>query len=46
MACQFLFNNSGDDGKNSDSTQPMQVPKDELYSYVYSKLASMNSLGY
>lgn len=45
MASQFLFSISGDDGINSDSTQPMQVPKDELYSYVYFRLASMKSLG-
>lgn len=46
MACQFLSNKSGDDDTNSDSTQPMQVPKVELYSYVYVKFASMKSLGY
>lgn len=46
MPCQFLFNKSGNDGTNSDSTQRMQVSKDELYIYEYFKLASVKSLGY
>lgn len=34
MACQFLFNNPGDNATNSDGTQTMQNPKDKRYSTV------------
>lgn len=45
MACQLLFNNSGDDGTNSNGTQTMQIPKDNTTAicYVYIKMVSMNS---